>query len=316
MSECDDVLGATRDVIVLGIALVGDEMQRSPQRLLEALQSQRLRVTVEQALRKEGERLAQQQARGEATTPEDGTRMLGRLGEAAGTAIGEEVLAGVQRSSLYREAERRLRRLECAFQNQPVGIFLSENPAVLYIVAAGVALGTATAMYVTRSGDVPASWATALAQQHLRFRPIGNLEIGADEITFRPEESEVGIRVFATATWRRVETTFKANALFHQDTVAQVGASGQLSVRVDRRREIGLRGALSVGRYRPEGGGPGGPLGSDLNAQLRMLLTVRGSGSQPTISASLAVEAARTTGPGAGTRTDVRVIGGLTVHFR
>jgi hypothetical protein len=133
---------------------------------------------------------------GQQITSADGTRVARAVGEAAGTTVLQNVQQQVENSSAYHDVQASLRRLEGAFRCSPMGVFVSENSTLLYIVASGLALGGATALYVTRAGDLPAGWATDFAARRLRSIRLGRLEVGTQALRFVPSERIVEVQPF------------------------------------------------------------------------------------------------------------------------
>lgn len=253
MSECqeqDSVSGAARDSVVVMLRLADRTIASSPERILAALQSEELSRVIRQVLEAEGRRLAEMQNSGQPITNADGARVARTAGEAAGTAVLHNVQQQVESSSAYKDVQTSLRRLEGAFRCSPMGVFVSENSTLLYIVASGLALGGATALYVTRSGDLPAGWATDFAARRLRSIRIGSLEVGTQALRFVPSERVVEVQPFLSVSlWREIRTTFRLNVAFQQDQVQT--ATGGVDISVPLHRGVTLTGRASGGVQQP-----------------------------------------------------------------
>ncbi|MCL6502223.1 MAG: hypothetical protein K6T86_06020 [Pirellulales bacterium] len=172
-----------------------------------------------------------------------------------------------------------LRRLEQAFRCSPTGVFLDENSTWLYIVAAGLALGGATALYVTRSGDPVASFSTDIAARALRSIRLGSLTVGTEGLRFVPSERIVEVQPFLSfRAWRQVETTFRLHALFQQDQLHTARGAAELVVPLGRGSR--LQATAGGGVARAEGsGGVAGPLQPVFD--LRLAISVAGPPEAP-----------------------------------
>ena len=257
MGECqeaDDVLQVTRDTVVLSLRLAGHEIADAPERIVQAIQSEELSRAIRDTLEAEGRRLAARQLRGETISTEDGQRVLQQLRSAGSSAVEHSVQHQIEASSRYREVERRLQRLERAFQCSPVGIFVDENKTWLYIIASGLALGGVAALYVTRTGDSVASWMTDFSARRLRSIRIGRLEAGTERLRFVPSERVVEVQPFLTVRqWREVRTTFRLNAVFRADAVEAVRGGVDLSVPLARGVSVSASGMVGGTRQVSQG---------------------------------------------------------------
>lgn len=262
MSECQeqsDLTATARDTVVLILHLADREIANVPDRLRHALESEELARAIRTTLEAEGRRLAQAQQSGQTITNADGQRVLQAVGGAAATAVGQDVRQQIEASSGFHQAQQQLRRLEAAFNCSPMGIFVDQHQALLYIVASGIAIGSATALYVARTGDTFASWATDFAARRLRSIQIGRLEVGTEALRFVPSERVVEVQPFLNVqTWREVRLGLRLHGVFREEQVQTATAGGEIVVRPTRGVTATLHG--NVGMQRPVG--QGGALGA------------------------------------------------------
>ncbi len=174
--------------------------------------------------------------------------------------------------------QRSLRRLEQAFRCSPMGVFIDENSTWLYIVATGLALGGAVALYVTRSGDPVASFSTDMAARALRSIRLGSLTVGTGGLRFVPSERVVEVQPFVSfRAWRQVETTFRLHALFQQDQLHTARGAAELVVPLGRGARMQAMAGGGVARAQVPG--PPGPLQPVFD--LRLAISVDGPPEAP-----------------------------------
>ncbi|MCL6502224.1 MAG: hypothetical protein K6T86_06025 [Pirellulales bacterium] len=83
MSECreqDDLLGATRETVVLAVRLLDQSLASAPRRIARALESEEFQRAIREALLTEAQRLLEMQQRGQEITNEDGLAPVARAG--------------------------------------------------------------------------------------------------------------------------------------------------------------------------------------------------------------------------------------------
>lgn len=172
------------------------------------------------------------QLRGQEITNEDGARLLRALAERGGCALLQPCNRRWRPRPQYQQVPRSLRRPEQAFRCSPMGVFIHENSTRVYIVATGLAVGGATALFVTHGGDPVASFSTGMAVRAPRWIRVVSLTVGTSGPRFVPLERVVEVRPFVSfRAWRKVETTFRLNTLFQQHQLHTAHRAGELVVR-------------------------------------------------------------------------------------
>ena len=250
MEKCGEgVFDAATDVIALGFELGGGTVRRLPDLAIQLFQDDAFRKSIEKALLAEGKRLSKELNKGKAMTNEDGLKVVKSVGKAASKSSEKWAEEQIRKSSDYKALEKGIKKLECKFKESPVGVFVDENKGLLIVLASGLALGGAVAMYSTRSGDWVASKLAPLASRQLRFKMLGNIELGAKSLVFKPSERQVEMTTFATAKWKNVKTTLDLQVGFKEDDYAKSKASGE--VVIDVATGTSLVGKAGIGHIQP-----------------------------------------------------------------
>jgi len=143
-NSCRDVLDVVPETVVLAFDVMGWTARSDPRLIAN---KKEIVDAMTKALAAEGKRIAEKHFKGEAVTSDDGLKFLA----AGGKAFLDK-----------RQAELK-RRVECAYKESPLGVWLDKHEWVLYVVLPLVVGGAGTYMYVARVGDVPAAWASSFA---------------------------------------------------------------------------------------------------------------------------------------------------------
>jgi hypothetical protein len=230
MSQCSATFeDAMVDSFVLGIRLVGYEAKHMEKRIPQILADPKVNAEITRALNKQMLELAREQTSGNGAG--SGARSLSMsMRNDVLPAMGDKYAKVVQSTDVYKAAKKGLVDLGCVWKKTPVGAWVDENKMLLIIVAGGLALGGGVALYRARAGDVPADWATRLAVKALKFKILGDVEIGLDKLTFKPSEHAIALQAFTEFTaWKSVKTRFSANVATKEDTVVEFGGSMEVN---------------------------------------------------------------------------------------
>lgn len=224
--QCTDLPGSAVKTLVLAVDLVGYELENGPKRVAEALQNKAVLEAIQKALKEEAEKILKEQKEGLTVDGrEAASRLAAEFGKAVLDAGSKQVKDDIEKSAAYKKVEKSLKDLECAFKKSKVGVFIDENKTVLIIVASGVVVGAATAMYVAGVGDKPLEWATDLAEKKLKGIQLGKIDLSVPNLKIEPStkriEVEVGVN---TARWKAIPATdFKVHAHTKDEKVVALG---------------------------------------------------------------------------------------------
>ncbi len=233
-NACNDLPSSLHESVVLLFDLAGYTVQNGPSLVENVLEDKKFQEEIKKALDKEALALVKKQQADPTVraTSEDGTKFLKAAGSAALDAGADSMKRQIERSSAYLKLEQSLRDLQCSFKKSPVGVWVDENKTLLIVIASGLALGGATAMYITRTGDLPAGWAADLAEKKLKSFHLGKITLGVEKFDFKPSDRELGAKVYAdTSKWKGFPNVkFSISAAAKDDKLTSFGVAGEVTV--------------------------------------------------------------------------------------
>ncbi|WMS44111.1 hypothetical protein RDV64_06895 [Acuticoccus sp. MNP-M23] len=184
---CRDILAIVPETAVLAFDVVGWTDPDGPRRMANA---QEVRKAIDAELTKQAEALHKKHFAGKTVTQEDAVKLL----------------MTVPKEILDKQKKEAGERLKCAYQESPLGVWLDRNSWVLYVFAPIVVGAAGTIMYVARTGDQPASWATGMAKTKKSFttKHLGTVTLGTNKVTFVPSTRSLSVNAFGEMKWERV----------------------------------------------------------------------------------------------------------------
>jgi hypothetical protein len=196
VAQCHDLLDSSKRVVRLAIDLAGDEAERLPNRLARVLNSPEVQAEIRKAMEKAGRELLEEQlkaARSGQTAPlaPDGEKVARAIGKGIYNAAPAEYLKLIKDSSQFKEIEKAFDVVLEDFNCTPVGAWIDRNKTVLIIVGAVLAVGTATAFYLTQTGDVLTK-PLAGAGKEIK---LGSLTLKPQLIEFTPSERKIAAKI-------------------------------------------------------------------------------------------------------------------------
>lgn len=249
MEKCGTLLDAVQDTLVLAVEVADKTLLNSPQMIRKVLDDPKIRTAIEQAALSEARRLAEAQKAGKTITNEDGKQLATKVGKAAGDAALESVKSQIENSDEFKKLKKEVEKIGCAFKKSSIGVFVDKHKGWLIVVGVGVGLGGATAMYVFRGGDVVAEQGLNLANKHLRFKVLGNVELGASNLKFVPSKRQIATTMFASAKWERVSVRLDLSVDFKEKTLQSAG--GKVTTDITVAKGLILTGVGSAGYQLP-----------------------------------------------------------------
>lgn len=184
---CRDILAIVPETAVLAFDVVGWTDPEGPRRIANARE---VRKAIDAELTKQAEALHKKHFGGQTVTQEDAVKFL----------------MTVPKEILDKQAKEAAERLECAYKESPLGAWLDRNSWVLYVFVPVVVGAAGTAMYVARTGNQPASWATSMAKTKGSFttKHLGTVTLGTNNVTFVPSTRSLSVNAFGEMKWERV----------------------------------------------------------------------------------------------------------------
>jgi hypothetical protein len=123
----------------------------------------------------------------------------------------------------YTRLEKSIAAFEAAAKSTALGAWVDRNKNVLYVVGAGLMVGTASALYITKTGGAVLDTALSPLQgKKFEVLQIGKLQIKAGLWEFKPDARVLGARVFGTMNWERVKLDLKFGVLAEGAAIQQV----------------------------------------------------------------------------------------------
>lgn len=249
MAQCTDLFDSTVRLALLAIDLPGAQLARSPALIAKALQSKAVQDAIRAALLEQAKQLLQEQRKGGADPSAQSARLLSSLQAGTGNAALKDLERQVKASSSYEKLLSAVDDLNCAYKESPVGVWVNENEGWLIVAAAGIAFGSAAAMYYTRQGDKPAEWFGDLLKTHFRVKNIGRLkEAGLNDFTFIPSRREFNLKGFARADFQSVQASLEVQMATTEGRMMSGGASGEVVVPINARQSVSARGGFRTTR--------------------------------------------------------------------
>jgi len=204
----DDVLDATHQMFVLAFELVDTEIDQIPNQLDAALANPRVQNAIEKTLL---DFLR--------TTPSSDTGVMGAseaeklvaaLDKNVSDPLSKQVLEKIKATPEYKRLEKSLTAFEAAAKSSALGAWVDRNKGVLYVVGAGLVMGTASVLYVTKTGGSVLNTALGPLKDHnFDILQIGKLKIGAGLWDFQPDARIFGAHVSGSIEWERVKVDLK-----------------------------------------------------------------------------------------------------------
>ena len=123
----------------------------------------------------------------------------------------------------YKRLEKSIAEFEAAAKSSALGAWVDRNENILYVVGAGLVVGTASVLYITKTGGGVLNTALGpLKSKKFDILKIGKLQIQAGLWDFQPDARVLGARVFGTMNWERVKVDLKFGVLAEGAAIQQV----------------------------------------------------------------------------------------------
>lgn len=217
-NQCSDPSTVFGDTIVLGVDLIGFDTGQHKD-IGRAMRKKEVEKAIRDAVDAETKKLLKARMKGNVSNDKAQTAL-----KDAGKGVGGAVT--------HHAKDKLGRWAECTWKHSPLGVWIDENNWVLYIVvpvlagAGGVAAGF---MYDARVGDLPASLAAPLLKKHLKYKPLGHLELGLDKVHFVPSKQEVELRFLSTVDWKPFKAKFTVGGGTLEGKPTKFNASSEIS---------------------------------------------------------------------------------------
>lgn len=227
---------------MLAFEVAGKEAERLPERIAEALRSEKVQKAIKDALDQEARKLMEGGQPGQPPDPKRGETVAKELVEVSLNAVSASVRKQIEHSPQVRKLEAESKQLLEDFKASRVGVWVNENRTLVYVVGAVLALGGGAALYFTRSGNSIAKFAEGKG----KTIKLGTIEISGKITKFQPSTQALGASVGVTGNLKNLKADFKLSgtAVGRQGTVSAKGKilvplTGSLTAMTSARFDLG-----------------------------------------------------------------------------
>ena len=221
MADPNGVVDAAHQVFVLAFELVETEVDLLPSQLNAALSSPVVQAAIEKTLL-DFLRTTPSSDTGVMTGVE-AEKLVAALKKNVSDPLSNQMLDRIKATPEYKRLEASLKAFEEAAKSSTLGAWVDRNKKILYVVGAGLVVGTATVLYVTKTGGSALDTALGPLKDHnFDILHIGKLKIGAGLWNFQPEARIFGAKVSGSMNWERVKVDLKFGVLAEGSAIQQV----------------------------------------------------------------------------------------------
>lgn len=289
MGTCPNLGDALVETVALVFDVASHETGQLPKRIEQLLSSPQVRAAVEKQLLARAKDLVKKQQGGfsvAALTPQQFLEPV--AGSVKDLAL-RQTKETIKKSPEYKRLMMGVENLKCAMKATPVGVWVDKHETLVVLILSAVALGGATVMYTTKSGDSIAKPSMDLIKAAVKKGKIGSLEFKLAELKFVPSAQTVKAGVEMTPTsWTRYKTTFSFRAEVKNGKATSVKAGVNTVVPLTKTISLAAKGSTDpvanmhtlmlrvshqqkgfslgvMGAFDFEGGTTSGSVGSSLN---------------------------------------------------
>jgi hypothetical protein len=250
MGKCKSIPESINDVVVLTVKLSDKTILNSPEIIRRTLRNSKLQHEIQKNLLEEVNRLSARRRKEAGVTVEDSEQLMKKASKPfVGIAAGD-VKKQILYSPEYKKLKTSTRKLQCSFNDTPVGVFVDRNKGWLIFVAAGLAVGSLTAMYITQKGDTVGNISTRLIGNKVKFKMLGKMTVGAKDLKFEPSKRLIGTTIFANANWERIKLKYDMKIVAEGSKLSKTSASSEVLVKLSQPFSLKAKGM--VGYLRPK----------------------------------------------------------------
>jgi len=216
-----DVIDASHQVIVLAFDLVDAEIARLPDQIQKAM----LSPAVQKAITKSLLDFAQSKSAIGSNTvvsDEEAKKLAEALRSGVTDAASKELMKQVKATYAYTQLQGSIEAFQKAAKESPLGVWVDKNKNILYVVGAALVLGSASALYITKTGGSLLNTALdPLKGKEFEVLQVGKLTLKAGLWDFQPDARILGARVFGTLNWEQVKLDLRFGVLAQDAKVQQ-----------------------------------------------------------------------------------------------
>ena len=249
MEKCPGIFKSSKEVIVLAVEFSDKTLLNSPEIINKTLQNPKLQSEIQNILLEEARRLSAKQRQGTDVTVDESKQLLKKASKPFVNIAAGDVKRQILNSWEYKKLKAGAQQLQCSFNSTPVGIFVDKNKGWLIFIAAGLAVGTLTAMYIVQKGDTFTNITTTLVGERVKFKLLGKVTAGAKDFKFEPSKRAVGTTIFTNVDWKKVNTKFNIKVNAEGTNLTEASASAEVLIKLSQPFTLQTKGML--GYLRP-----------------------------------------------------------------
>jgi hypothetical protein len=239
-----DLPTAVTDLLVMSVRIIGSTPQTATKVLEAAVNDKKFLDAVEAELKNRAQELLKASSGGGTPITGEqvqkvGEKLLSGLGDVGKTQFKEAVISAAKQTSEYQLLEAGIKRVETAFKNAPIGVWVDTNKSLIIIIGAVAAIGTGLGLYLAKAGDSITQPINGFA----RAIEIGTLTLTPQLTTFVPSERRVGVGI--RGDWKFDRLTWSANLTGTSVPGAATGkAEGAVRYVIGQELKLHLSGSI------------------------------------------------------------------------
>ena len=220
-NDKNDSGAAAHQVIVLAFDLVETELSHIPGQLAKALSSPQVTAAIQKTLLD----FAKTRTDPNKTqiTQVEAAKLFAALGDGVKDAGSDALLDQIKGTPEYKKLQASIEDFKSAASSSSLGIWVDRNKNILYVVGAALVVGTASVLYVTKTGGAAVNLVVnPLQGKQFDVVQLGKLKIKAELWEFKPDAAILGARVFGTLEWQKVSVELKLGILAQAADIQKV----------------------------------------------------------------------------------------------
>lgn len=215
------VVDAASNTVILAFDLLDSQVTRLPDELAKALKKPEVEAAIRSLLTDFV--MSKQKLGTTRVSDQEASQLASALKDKVGGKVTDDVLKQIKETSEYKQLEKSLTDLEKAVTASPVGVWVDRNKNILYIVGAGLVLGGATALYVTKTGGKVVDFtASQLTGKSVQIYKVGKFSMAGQLVRFEPETRTVGAAITGTEKWDRLDVSIQLGVIATGGDVKQI----------------------------------------------------------------------------------------------
>lgn len=215
------ILDATGHTIVLAFDLAESQIANMPTELGKSLNSDEVQDAIRTTLAQFS--LAKQKSGTTDVSDQEAKQLANALLTKAGPKISADLLKQLQQTPEFKKLQKSLDDLGQALKSSPLGVWVDKNAGIVYVVGAGLAIGGAVALYVTKTGGPVLNFPLSqLTGKPVKIFKVGKFTLSGQLLSFKPDAREVGGGLVGTQKWDKLEVSLQLGVVATGSDVKEI----------------------------------------------------------------------------------------------